>query len=736
MESEQQSQGYDVSKGKEKESRIDVRSALFCMALLSRQQGRRLNVETLKHRFGHLTTMDESDLLRAFQDVEMKARGVPVSRRRLKSLPLPAILTGRDGAYFIVQSITGDAALIHRYGQANAETISLSDLLSAAAGRAILASPADPAPALDVQQFGTKWFLRTVFKHRSVMRETLVASLFVQLFALATPLVFMIVIDKVFLHSNLSTLDVLIFALVVISLFEVLLNGIRTYLLSHTSNRVDVELGVRLFRHLMSLPLSYFESRRTGDTIARIREMETVRNFLTGSTLTLMVDLVFVFIFIGVMYLFSPLLSGIVLGVLPLFFLVSFAVTPFMRARLEDKQQKAAESQSFLVETLGGIETVKAGAVEPQQQREWEDRLADSAKCSFSSSILSNWINQLTGLLSKGLTVILLYVGAHLVLAGSLTVGQLIAFNMLSGRVIAPIQRLASLWQEFTGMRISVKRLADILDTAPEPVMLKDSTALPPLKGRVEFDQVCFRYRDDSADVLRSVSFKTEAGEVVGIVGSTGSGKTTLVKLIQRLYTPTSGRMSIDGMSLSSLDGAWLRRQIGVVAQDFVLFNRSVRENITLGSPDIDDKWMVKTSVMVGAHDTITSLPDGYDTVLSERGRGLSAGQRQSIALVRALVTNPAILILDEATSALDYESEHNFQKNFEDICAGRTTFIVAHRLSTVRHADRILTLENGEIIEDAPPAELIQGGGRFATLHDLHQNTWPGTRGALHGAG
>jgi len=714
--------------------RLDVKSALFCMALLSRQKGMRLNVEALKHHFGHLQTMDESEVVRAFHDMDMKARGVTLTRRTLKSLSLPVIVCGRNGGYCVLQSISGDEAFVHRYGQANAETVSLRTLLHESKGRAIAASPTDGQSERE-ERFGPAWFLRTIFKHRSVMRETLIASFFVQLFALATPLVFMIVIDKVFLHSNLSTLDVLIFALVVVSVFDVVLNGVRTYLLSHTSNRVDVELGVRLFKHLLSLPLSYFESRRTGDTVARIREMDAVRNFLTGSTLTLLIDLVFVFVFLGVMYLFSPLLAGIVLGTLPLFFLVSFAVTPFMRARLEDKQQRTAENQSFLVETIGGIETVKSGAVEPQQQREWEDRLASYAKCSFASATFSNWINQLTGLLSKGLTIILLYVGANLVLAGSLTVGQLIAFNMLSGRVIAPIQRLAQLWQEFTGMRVSIRRLADILDTPPEPVMLKGATALPRLEGRVELDRVCFRYGEDQTDVLHNLSFEVNPGEVVGIVGSTGSGKTTLVKLLQRLYMPSAGRIAVDAMSLVALDGSWLRRQIGVVAQDFVLFNRSIRENITLGDPDIDDQRMVEAARLVGAHPVIAQLAEGYDTVLNERGRGLSAGQRQSIALARALVTDPSILILDEATSALDYESEHNFQQNFGRICAGRTTFLVAHRLSTVRHADRILTLEHGEIIEDASPTELLNGGGRFAALHELHQRTWPDSKEATHGA-
>lgn len=718
------------------QSRTDVSSALFCMALLSRQQGHRLNIDTLKHRFGHLPAMDESEVLRAFRDIGMRARLVALTRRRVKSLPLPAIMSDGEGSYFLVQKLDGGRAMVHRQGRASAEMLSVDELLHASTGRAILVA-ADRAPGTSRDaRFGLRWFLHTILKYRSVMRETLIASFFVQLFALATPLVFMIVIDKVFLHSNLSTLDVLIVALVVIAVFDVVLNGVRTYLLSHTSNRVDVELGVRLFRHLMSLPLAYFESRRTGDTVARIREMETVRNFLTGSTLALFIDLLFVGVFLGVMYLFSPLLAAIVMGALPLFFAVSFVVTPFMRSRLEDKQQKIAENQSFLVETLGAIETVKSAAVEPQQQREWEERLASYARCSFSSATMSNWINQLTGLLSKALTVVLLYVGAKLVLAGLLSVGQLIAFNMLSGRVVAPIQRLAQLWQEFTGMRVSVRRLADILDTQPEPVMLSTSTTLPPLKGRIHLDRVDFKYGEGRPEVLRGVSLDVAPGEVVGIVGSTGSGKTTLIKLLQRLYVPTSGRIAIDGMSLSSLDGAWLRRQIGVVAQDFVLFNRSIRDNITLGDPDIDDERLVKAALMVGAHATIARLAEGYDTVLNERGRGLSAGQRQSIALARALVANPAILILDEATSALDYESEHDFQANFKNICAGRTTFVVAHRLSTVRHADRIVTLEDGVIVEDASPAELIEGGGRFATLHKLHQVSWPATREATHGAG
>ncbi len=426
------------------------------------------------------------------------------------------------------------------------------------------------------------------------------------------------------------------------------------------------------------------------------------------------------------MYLFSPLLTAIVVISLPLFFLASAVLTPLMKSKLEDKHEKIAENQSFLVETIGGIEAIKSGAVEPQQQEEWGRKLASYARCSFNSSSLSNMINQATSLISKVLTIILLYVGALQVLSGDLSVGQLIAFNMLSARVVAPIQRLAQIWQEFTSMRVSVKRIADILDAPKEPMQITTKTELPALKGTIQFENVSFQYEENNQNVLSDISFSVTPGEVIGVVGSTGSGKTTLIKLLQRLYVPGSGRILIDGIDIATVDGSWLRRQIGVVAQDFVLFNRTVRENITMGDPRVTDAQVIEVAQQVGAHEMIMQLPGGYDTELYERGRGLSTGQRQSIAMVRALVKNPAILILDEATSALDYESEQNFQKNFHKICEGRTVFVVAHRLSTVRHANRILTIEKGGLVEDDSPQALLERGGRFANLHAIHSQAWP----------
>jgi len=719
-----------VEKGKvegPESARTVLNSALVSMALVLRQKDKRISMSELQQQFGHVDNMDPVEMQRSFKDLDIKSRWIPLDSVKLMSFPLPGIVKLNNGEYAVLSQANEESVLLQRYGQSRSEQIEVSDLFQECDASILLITNDDEAKALDEQKFGFKWFFTTIFKYSGVMKETLMASFFIQIFAIITPLFFMIVIDKVFAHNNLSTLDVLVFAMIVVAIFDVVLNGVRTYLMSHTTNRVDLELGARLFRHMMKLPLSYFEARKMGETVARVREMETIRNFLTGSTLTLMIDLLFLFVFLFVMYLFSKSLFFIVLVSLPLFFSVSFFITPLMKSKLEDKHEKLAENQSFMVETLGGIEAIKSSSVEKQYQREYENKLAGLAKCSFNSSTLANLINQTTSFISKGLTVILLYVGANLVIAGHLSVGQLIAFNMLTGRVIQPIQRLAQIWQEFTSMKVSVKRVGDILNAPPEPVMLKGKMDIEKLKGLIEFNNVSFSYSSESEDVLNNINLKVEPGEVIGVVGSTGSGKTTLIKLLQRLYVPTKGKVMIDNVNLSSADGSWLRSQIGVVAQDFVLFNKTIRDNIALGDLNIEDTKIIETAKNVGVHDMIMALPNGYDTVLQERGRGLSTGQRQAIALARALVSDPQILILDEATSALDYESERTFQKNFNRICEGRTTFVIAHRLSTVSQANRIITLEEGVIVENDTPDNLLKSGGRFAKLYDIHQSAWKG---------
>jgi len=695
----------------------DATTGLACLVMIARYHGLATDPAQIKHRFHTRgAPMTAVDIVRALKETGLKARLVKSGWRRLAHLQLPAILERKDGGFCVLAKAGHDKALIQFPGEGRAKPRTRKEIEKLWTGNLILATRrlSNDTP----RKFGIGWFISTLLKYRSIMWEVTLASFFIQTFALATPLVFMIVIDKVLTHRALSTLDVLVVALATVAVFEVVLTALRSYLLSHTTNRIDVELGVRLFRHLMSLPLSYFNSRRVGDSVARIRELDVVRGFLTGSALTLILDLLFAVVFIAVMFLFSPFLTLIVICALPLFLLISLVMTPLLRSRLDDKFNLGAENQAFLVEALTGIETLKNTAAEPQLQRHWEERLANYVSAAFASGKLANINNQAISFISKGLIVILLWLGARLVMDGALTVGQLIAFNMLALRVNAPILRIAQVWQEFQQMRISMRRLADILDSPTEPTFNPGRATPPAIKGQVTFEQVGFRYRRDGPEVLSDVSFEIEQGQVVGIVGRSGAGKSTLVRLIQRLYVPDRGRVLIDGTNLNTVDAAWLRRQIGVVSQDSVLFDRSVRENIAFADPSIDMEQIVSVAKLSGAHEFITELPDGYETLIGERGCQLSGGQRQRIAIARALLPDPRLLILDEATNELDYESERIIRDNMKRICEGRTVFIVAHRLSTVKSCDRILTLDRGRLVEQGDHVTLLENGGSYSALY------------------
>jgi subfamily B ATP-binding cassette protein HlyB/CyaB len=550
-----------------------------------------------------------------------------------------------------------------------------------------------------------------------LLGEALVGSLFLQLFALITPLFFQVVIDKVLVHKGWSTLDVLVFGLVVISLFEVLLTGMRSYVLAHTTNRIDVELGARMFRHLVSLPLGYFGVRRVGDSVARVRELENIRQFLTGQALTIGLDVAFAAVFIVVMWLYSWKLTLMVLAAIPLWAVIVIAAVPLWRRRLDEKFDRGAENQAFLVESVTGIETLKAMAIEPQMQRRWEDKLAAYVSASFRVTKLAIVASNAIDLIGKLLTAAVLWVGAGLVIDGKVTVGELVAINMLLGRVTNPILRLAQVWQDFQQIRVSVERLGDILNAPAEPAYTPNRATPPRIEGRISFDHVSFRYQPNGRDVLADIDLEIPAGQVLGVVGRSGSGKSTLTRLVQRLYLPTEGRMMIDGVDLGLVDTSWLRRQVGVVLQENLLFNRSVRENIALADPAAPMEAVIRAARLAGAHDFILDLPEAYDTQIEERGANLSGGQRQRLAIARALMADPRILIFDEATSALDAESEEIIQRNMASIVKGRTVIVIAHRLSAVRIAHRIVALDKGRIVEDGTHTELLRLGGRYADL-------------------
>ncbi|WP_317203073.1 type I secretion system permease/ATPase, partial [Janthinobacterium sp.] len=488
---------------------------------------------------------------------------------------------------------------------------------------------------------------------------------------------------------------------------------------SHTSSKIDVELGAKLFKHLLSLPIAYFQARRVGDSVARIRELESIRSFLTGNALTLVLDIVFSFVFLAVMLWYSVWLTLIVAVSIPLYVLLSLLFTPVLRAKLNDKFNKSAENQSFLVETLSGIDTVKAMAVEPRWQAKWEKQLAAYVAAGLSTNNIAMVASGGVSLVSKLVTAAIMWVGATLVVDDKMTVGQLVAFNMLAGQVSSPILRLAQLWNDFQQVGISMSRLGDILNARTEVAGQK--TRIPRLAGAIEFDQVSFRYRPDAPDVLRSIALHIQPGEVIGIVGRSGSGKSTLTKLVQRLYVPDRGRVLVDGQDIGIIDTTSLRHQIGVVLQENQLFTRSVRDNIALSDPALPIETIIEAAKLSGAHEFICELPESYDTMVGEHGTGLSGGQRQRIAIARALISNPRVLIFDEATSALDYESEKIIQDNMRSICAGRTVIIIAHRLTAVREANRIVVMERGQIAEVGSHEELLRNpDGIYTHLYQL----------------
>jgi ATP-binding cassette, subfamily B, bacterial HlyB/CyaB len=693
-------------------------SGLEALVTLLHLQGVAADREQIKHRLG-TATIGAPEILRCAKDLGLKARAYRTSFARLAKTPLPGIALLRDGSFMVIAKASEEKVLAQSPGDRRPMLMTRGELTEIWDGGLILM--ARRAGLTDLtRRFDITWFLGAIRKYKRLLGEVLLASFFLQLFALVSPLFFQVVIDKVLVHRSVSTLDVLVVGLVAISLFETILGILRTYLFSHTTNRIDVELGARLFHHLLALPMSYFQARRVGDSVARVRELENIRNFLTSSALTLVIDLFFTFVFLAVMFAYSPLLSFIVLGSFPFYIVISAAVTPLFRRRLSDKFQRGAENQAFLVESVTGIETLKAMAVEPQMQRRWEEQLAGYVTASFRVQSLGNTASQLVQFVSKLVTASILYFGAKLVIGGTLSVGELVAFNILAGRVSAPVLRLAQVWQDFHQARLSIARLGDILNTTAEPTYAAARAALPAIRGNIGFEHVSFSYRVDGQEILHDVSFDVPAGQTIGIVGPSGSGKSTVTKLVQRLYVPQSGRVLIDGMDLVMADPAWLRRQIGVVLQENMLFNRSVRDNIALSDPAMPMERIIAAAQLAGAHDFILELAEGYDTLVGERGSTLSGGQRQRIAIARALVTDPRILILDEATSALDYESERIIQQNMKEIARGRTVLIIAHRLSTVRTADRIFTLERGRLVEDGTHDALIKTGGRYAALHRL----------------
>ncbi len=569
------------------------------------------------------------------------------------------------------------------------------------------------------QKFGPGWFWPALKRYRGMLIQVLLASFVVQLFSLANPLLIQVIIDKVIAQRSLDTLQILGMALVVVTLMEGVIGSLRTFLFTDTTNRIDLRLGAEVIDHLLRLPLGYFDRRPVGELGTRIAELEKIRNFLTGQALITILDAAFSVIYIIVMALYSWLLTIIALAVLPIQIAITLLGAPLFRRQYRQAAEENARTQSHLVEVLTGVQTVKAQNVEMVSRWKWQDSYAKYISRTFEKTITGTFLNESSQVLQKLSQLLVLWVGATLVLKGDLTLGQLIAFRIISGYVTQPLLRLSSIWQNIQELRVSFERLADVVDT-PEESTASDraNIPLPPVEGDVVFENVCFSFKPGSPEVLSNVSLHVPKGTFVGIVGQSGSGKSTLMKLLPRLYSPTQGRILVDGYNIDKVELYSLRRQIGIVPQDPLLFSGTISENIALTSPDAPSDAIVRAARIAGAHDFIMELSAGYSTELGERGASLSGGQRQRIAIARTLLGNPHMLVMDEATSALDYDTERQVCDNLREAMAHATVFFITHRLTTIRRADMIVMMHQGAIVELGTHEELMALKGRYFALY------------------
>jgi subfamily B ATP-binding cassette protein HlyB/CyaB len=700
-----------------------IDSGLVCLVAVARVLGVVAEEEAIRRECGlDAMPMDTKDLIHAAKFLKLKTKKIMPSFNKMEEQPIPAIALMQDGSYVVLGQCKDGKIVVFNAIEGQSQVVDLTDFIKLWSGQIIAIRKPLTVQELK-RRFNIDWFTPVLVMYKKLFVETLAAAFFLQLFGLITPLFTQVIIDKVLPYNGTSTLDVLAVALLFAGIIQMVLGILRTYVLTHTTNKVDVILGARLFRHIAALPLRYFELRRVGDTLMRISALNTIREFMTGMALTALMDTFFSVVFIAVMFYYSPFLTGIALAAIPFLLIQNIIGIPIYQKRLEAVWAAGAESNAFLIETVTGIHTIKSLAVEPQFNHRWEQLLARYVKTTFDSTTFGIVVGNSASLLQRMVGLAVLWFGGGLVIEGQMTIGQLIAFQMLAGQAGEPLYRLVGMWQQFQQATLSAERLGDIIRNPPEKAMSAGKQeGLKSLKGNIVFQDVTFRYLSDAPPVLKQINLPIQAGSKVGIVGRSGSGKSTLTKLVQRLYLPESGCILIDGVDVNEIDPSWLRRQIGVVLQENFLFNGSVRDNIATARPGASMEEVIHAAQVAGAHEFILELSEGYDTKVGERGMALSGGQRQRIAIARAILVNPRVLIFDEATSALDYQSERIIMKNMDKITTGRTALIIAHRLSTVRRCDLIVVVDKGCIVEQGTHEQLLAGKGLYYNLYMLQQ--------------
>ena len=704
----------------EKENKKTYNTGLISLEIVAKINQTDIDTLSIVRNYGiDRADISPEEIVRIAQQNGFKVKKKNIDLKTLgeKKYPLPAIVRQKDDTYIVVLAMKLDEnkVMVLDPREKAPKALLMDEFQDNLQDYVIVIKH---KMMNDEVKFGLKWFFVEILKYKKIIGQVLLGSFVVQLFGLVTPLFTQVILDKVLVHRTISTLNVLAFAFIVVSIFELLLNLARNYIFIHTTNKIDAKLGSRLFMHLLRLYYVYFENRQVGNIAARVRELDRIREFITDKSVSVIIDLLFSVVFVVVMFMYSVKLTMIAIAFIAIIAVIFLLVTPELRARLEDKFQMGAQSNSYLVESITGIQTVKSLGVEGSMFRKWEDKLGKYVKSSFNLSIMGNFTGSITKFLQKAMTIAILYVGVLLVIENKLTVGQLIAFQMFAGQFSAPTLRLVNLWNEFQQTLLAVDRIGDILNS-PREVQSETAVTMRDLQGNIKFDNLSFKYNVELPNVLNRVNLNIRAGSKVGIVGRSGSGKSTLTKLVQRLYYPSEGTIYIDGIDIRNIDPTWLRTNIGIVLQENYLFSGTIKENIILPRPNMPMEAVIQVARIAGAHEFISKLPKGYDTQVGERGSSLSGGQKQRIAIARALITDPKILIFDEATSALDYESEKIIRDNMELISKGRTTLIIAHRLSTIQNCDYVICFDEGQIVEAGKPDELIQKNGYYKKLYD-----------------
>ncbi|MEY0963840.1 peptidase domain-containing ABC transporter [Providencia alcalifaciens] len=628
----------------------------------------------------------------------------------------PAILYNTQGEAFLLANRNQEQVLVQQIGNLPPEIWSIEELQQRWNGDWLHVN-------LKQGQFDISWFQAEFMKYKSIILWVLFFSFILQILALVSPIVMQVIMDKVLIHNSLVTLDVLIFGLIVAAFIEVILKGLREYVYHHTVNRIDMTLGLKLVNHLLRLPIPFFKNRQIGAIVTRVKELETIREFLTSSFFTLCVDVLFLFVFIFVMNLISTTLTLIFLCSIPFYLLLAWWLTPKIEAAAQQQFTNIAINTSFLTESINGIETAKSLSVEPNFTRRWDGQTSDMSHTNFVSGQISSRSEHLVMAIEKITSAIVLWVGASEVLALQMTIGQFIAFHMMVSHANQPLVKLVKLWGDYIRTGVAIEKLSQIINLPVEQSRQENKQSI---QGNLFIKDVSFRYQPNMPYILKNFNLNIKAGETIGVVGTSGSGKSTLARLLLRLYTPESGAIYVDNMPLSAINLHSLRQQIGIVLQENFLFSQSVFHNIAQTAPNASMDDVVHAAKMAGAHDFILKLPMGYDTVLAEGGTSLSGGQRQRIAIARTLLANPKVIIFDEATSALDDESQAVIQENMHVIAKGRTVITIAHRLSTIRHHQRIIVMQRGEIIEQGSHQQLIEQGNFYKHLWTLQQSLKP----------